>query len=471
MVNNKTAMIRGCTAFWHARNYDAAGNSGNGQFRNMGRTPASAVGALPLLNSSTASQQPKRLTARGLWLPGSSANYASTPDSAALSVTGDADTLVRVQLPDYTPASAIVLAAQYTSAGNQKCWRFGLLGSGAAFVGDSTDGSADAYNSSVGTSPGLTDGAVYWLRLKRDVDNGSGKREYTVYWAADSLTIPASWTSFGSISSLSAGTLFDSSAVLEIGSVNAGASSQTLGTIFRVIHYNGFHDAGGTKVLDVNFTKPGNGATSFTCDTGQAVTINRSSSGLKSTLLNGEASSTLVFDGSDDFANAADDDLLDFGASESATWFALVRNFGAALAYGRWLSKGSDAASGGGYQLMSNNTTRDAYALVADGTNQPLSLGSVPSDGSLVSIAGIRDVSQDKIFSALDGTLNAGTTDSTTGSLANALGLFVGRRANTSGTYQNFSGAAFAVARRALTATGLKRLKAEAQFYGMNVAA
>ena len=63
---------------------------------------------------------------RFLPFPGAALAYASTPDSAALSITGDIDVRVDVTLQQWRNAIAVPLASKWTSVGNQRSWFFQL---------------------------------------------------------------------------------------------------------------------------------------------------------------------------------------------------------------------------------------------------------------------------------------------------------------------------------------------------------
>src|SRR3990167_486088 len=101
-----------------------------------------------------------------LVLPGTSGNYASTPDSAAVSITGDIDIRVKVALDDWTPATANAVMGKIDSSDNRSYYF--SVNSGATVgklqLATSPDGLASSEvlgRSTVAT--GFTDGTVHWV--------------------------------------------------------------------------------------------------------------------------------------------------------------------------------------------------------------------------------------------------------------------------------------------------------------------
>src|SRR5690606_13066716 len=99
-------------------------------------------------------------------LPGVSGNYASTPDSEAVSITGDIDIRVKVAMDDWTPASVQTLVAKIVPP-DQESWRFQLLASGAISFVISTDGVNDAVSQASSAATGFSDGTEHWVRVTR----------------------------------------------------------------------------------------------------------------------------------------------------------------------------------------------------------------------------------------------------------------------------------------------------------------
>jgi hypothetical protein len=215
-------------------------------------------------------------------LDGTSGNYLSTPDATALDITGDIDLRVRVALDDWTPAAANILASKAGATG-QISWFFFVNTTGVLRLDTSPDGTATSSGSS-SVATGFTDGASYWVRVTRIAATGV----IDFYTAADQASVPTSWTALGTATSNTAGNIFNSTAAVEIGTRNVGATQPATGKFYRAQVLSGI---GGTTVLDVDLTTNVTSATynQFTATTGQLVTING-----QDTLTNGGTAGSLL---------------------------------------------------------------------------------------------------------------------------------------------------------------------------------
>lgn len=181
----------------------------------------------------------------GLRLYQTANNFASTPDSAALDITGDIDLRVKASLTDWTPTSNNVLVAKFTTTGNNRSYLMQINTTGLIQLQYSTDGTALTSAQST-TATGFTDGTTNWVRATLDVDNGASGRTVTFYTSTDG----SSWTQLGNtVTTAGTVTLFSGTAPLEIG-VHSSAILPTNGTIYRAQVLNGI---GGTTVFDANF--------------------------------------------------------------------------------------------------------------------------------------------------------------------------------------------------------------------------
>lgn len=109
-------------------------------------------------------------------LPGTSGNYASSPDSAALSITSDIDIRVKVAMDDWTPAALCRLMSKSNTGSGTISYILSVISATQGTAGClrltlSSDGTnTTAATSSVAT--GVTDGAVKWVRATwRNSDN------------------------------------------------------------------------------------------------------------------------------------------------------------------------------------------------------------------------------------------------------------------------------------------------------------
>jgi len=176
-----------------------------------------------------------------LSLPGGAGNYASTPDSQAISIAGDLDIRVRVALDDWTPAAEQMLAAKFGVA-NQGSYRLSVLPGGQLRFGYSTTG-ANAFNRDSTAACGFQDGTAHWVRCTADVDNGAAGHDVKFYKSDDydPATGAGAWTQIGA-TVVTAGVIaiFDGNAALALGADSAGASSAA-GKLLRARLLNGIN--------------------------------------------------------------------------------------------------------------------------------------------------------------------------------------------------------------------------------------
>ena len=257
----------------------------------------------------------------GLVLPGTAGNYASVPDSAALSITGPFAGAVYVALDDWTPASGMQLMSKATSAGTGSMeWRISVAATSgvlALAVYDTVGAGNINYTSSA--APTVSDGGGIWVGWTYDPDNGANSVAKFYTATADASADPASlsWSQLGTTQTSTQAALRGNVAtLLEIGSTNVGAASNAAGTFSRAWLASGDDSfSGATEVLDVDFTAQTTDTNAFTCTTGQTVTVHNSldatqATGSKQPVF--DASSTnfndhacLYFDGTDDYLQTA----------------------------------------------------------------------------------------------------------------------------------------------------------------------
>lgn len=189
-------------------------------------------------------------------LPGVSGAYISAPDSAALSITGDMDIRIRLALNNWTAAGVSTMASKYVfTAGAQRSWRFYVDTSAKLNLQLSADGTATSANTS-SVAATLVNGSVAWLRVTYQASTKNVK----FYTASGNLTTPSSgdWTQLGTTQTNTLGSIFDSTAPLELGSNDSGTNNLAAGNYYRCIIYSDLTET--TKVFDADLT-PGLGRT------------------------------------------------------------------------------------------------------------------------------------------------------------------------------------------------------------------
>lgn len=239
------------------RNFSSVGRSGTGSWV----VPAAAA----FLDGS------------GLRLPGTVGNYASAPDSSELSVLGDIDIKVKLELPDWSPSSLVFVLSKWLTTGDQRSFYFGVDTTGALSLtvdGDGTGTFAVSANSTAAT--GFADGVTKWIRATLDVDNGSSGAVFKFYTSDDGDT----WSQLGTNVTSGVISIYDSTAVLEVGSYNTGVVGHAPMTVYRTIIQDAFDTTDNTTsvVFDADFSSQVPFTQSFTEDSGIAtpatVTIN-----------------------------------------------------------------------------------------------------------------------------------------------------------------------------------------------------
>lgn len=154
------------------------------------------------------------------WLTGEQGSNLTTPDAAALDITGDID--VRVDIHPATwraPGIGYLLMSKALTTGDQRSWYLGLSEDGTVLFGWSSAGTSATWITRESTSAIAADTGRLALRATLDVNNGAAGHTVTFYTADN---IDGAWTQLGS-PVVTAGTtsIFSSTAVVEIGSGNS----------------------------------------------------------------------------------------------------------------------------------------------------------------------------------------------------------------------------------------------------------
>jgi len=168
-----------------------------------------------------------------LFLPGTTGNYASTPDSPAISIVGDIDIRVRVAMVDWTPAVQKSIIAKSNS--NQS-WGFVLASNGTLgwFWFDAAGTFTGGKFSTVPT--GFADNALNWARVTFDVDNGAEGSTVRFYTSDDGIT----WGQLGTdIITAGVTNIRDGTDSVILGSLDGGVNQNAAGNFFHAEIRNG----------------------------------------------------------------------------------------------------------------------------------------------------------------------------------------------------------------------------------------
>jgi hypothetical protein len=345
-------------------------------------------------------------------------------------------------LDDWTPSATQLILSKLNNTGDQRSYTVNIRTTGVVRLSWSTDG-AGTVNADSTVAPTVADGAALWVRATLDVDNGASGYDVKFFTSSDGVT----WTQLGTtVTGVGVTSIFASTTAVRLG--QDFGSTVMAGKVHRAQILNGI---GGTPVLDVDTSLVGSGAaTSFTARTGQTVTINRSTSGRKTVAV----THPVWLLGTDDYLEVADNALIDFGATDSFTVLAVVRQWNTPLSNGRVMSKDNQTAAGGGYRLQITDT-RVPSLTVYDGVDAVGVNGTAVTAGQATIIAGVLDRAGANINIYGNATAATAVSASTIDDTSNALPLRVGSRASSVANNGEFEFIAAAVFRRALTSSEL----------------
>lgn len=206
----------------------------------------------------------------GLSLPGSAGNYASTPDSTSLSVTGDIDLIARVALNNWINhpnSSAEVLINKRSSSGpSATSYEFYVDNTGKLnfLHGSGTVNTVITSSASVG----FVNSTTGWVRVTwRQSD---GRVQFFTSSTNTNNSASVNWTQLGSDQIGPTTAISDNATELEAGSTFNGTAAYIKGKIYRTQVYDGI---GGELVFDADFTNHASGTTSFTESSSSAATV------------------------------------------------------------------------------------------------------------------------------------------------------------------------------------------------------
>jgi len=196
-----------------------------------------------------------------LSLPGEQGSCASTPDSAAISVTGDIDLRIKVALVDWTPPVVRYLISKAVTSG-QYGYDWSMDTGGKLLFRNFPDG-VNATSAISTVAVGAADGSAKWLRVTRNVTTGN----VDFYTSDDGIA----WSALGTTVATAAGGQFNGTDSLAIGAQHSG-NAPLSGAIYYAELRNGI---AGTVVASFDANDGAIGATSFASSvTGETWTVN-----------------------------------------------------------------------------------------------------------------------------------------------------------------------------------------------------
>jgi len=163
---------------------------------------------------------------------------------------------------------------------------------------------------------------------------------------------------------------------------------------------------------------------------------------------------TFLF-GSNDYMEVADNDLLDFGASDSFTVISAIRQWGTVPNDSRIMMKWSNAGGiqSGWYLTNGNPSTNQLMAVNGVSAGTASAINTSATAGTVNTMIGVRNTATDQVILYVNGVAGTPLTDSTVGTLANPGPMTIGRQDIGTGSYADMEFFGGAVFRKALTAT------------------
>jgi hypothetical protein len=201
----------------------------------------------------------------------STLDYAETPDTAALDITGDIDVRADLTLANWLPPATdspatTEMMGKFGQAG-QRSWFIGARG-GRLYFEWSADGT-NTIGASSTIPPVIPGSGRLAIRAWLDVDNGSGGWTVRFYTAAN---LDAPWTQLGDpVSGSGVTSIFNSTAGLRLGNATPIGFSMPLGRAHAAEIRSG---AWGTVVAQPRFNQQTVGTTSFADSAGRTWTLN-----------------------------------------------------------------------------------------------------------------------------------------------------------------------------------------------------
>jgi hypothetical protein len=147
-----------------------------------------------------------------------------TADKAVLDIVGDIDVSIDVDADDWRGRRGQIFASKYLRAGNQRSWSFNINPDGYLFFVWSTDGTSTGNIIAQCPTPIWPTGRIS-LRAILDVDNGGGGWTCSFY---QSTTLGGTYTFINSATGTGTTSVFSSSARVEVGTADLGATWQAV---------------------------------------------------------------------------------------------------------------------------------------------------------------------------------------------------------------------------------------------------
>lgn len=209
-----------------------------------------------------------------VYQPGTVSKFISTPDNAALDITGDLEIVLKVAADSWKPTQQKGLFGKYNSSTNQRSFLITLETSGKLYFIRSSDGinTSSPNGSSFLTTNAVpfTDGKPYWLKVTYSSNIG-GNHLASFFYSQDQNDEPTNWISIPSAAAVAGtGPIFSGSANLLVGGWESN-SGLVAGKFYRAILRNGIN---GTTVADFDARKVNYNSSTYLDNYGRTWTLN-----------------------------------------------------------------------------------------------------------------------------------------------------------------------------------------------------
>jgi hypothetical protein len=223
--------------------------------------------------SIAASRVTAPATTNVLDLPGTSGNYASTPDSVANSITSDIDIVVKLSMDNWSAAKGFV--AKWGGSG-ARSYRFGhAMAVANTLHFEFSEGGTGGLGDVSSVTHGFTNGTTHWVRAVWTNSDNLLK----FYTSNDPTNDPAavSWTQLGTNKTLPAAGIFNSTTDLVVGDYSSPGSIPFAGNIYVAEVRSTVGGAAVAKFDATAVTKVGTrNPSSVVASTGETWTVNGS---------------------------------------------------------------------------------------------------------------------------------------------------------------------------------------------------
>jgi hypothetical protein len=192
------------------------------------------------------------------------ASYASTPDSAGLSITGDMQAEIDVTLDNWNAAQ--ILCCKWITTGNQRSWIL-LLNEDGTLTFDWSSGGGGISQSATSTLPVPVPG-LGRMAIKVTMATATGQVKFFT-----APNISTAYVKLGLTVTPGAAAVFDSTAAVQAGYGTATGMTGYTGIYGKVHAFKLLNGIGGTLQASPDFTIQAAGATSFADAQGNTWTV------------------------------------------------------------------------------------------------------------------------------------------------------------------------------------------------------